>query len=108
LPDDWCGFDALDLSKVTGEGVYVIWHGGQNPQWVRVGMGDIKDRIGKHRNDPDITQYRQFGGLFVTWAVVPAHMQKGIENYLADQLKPLVGERFPNVPPIAVNLPGAA
>jgi len=108
VPGAWCSFDALELDKVPGDGVYVIWHGGENPRWVRVGMGMIRDRIEKHRKDPNITKYRQFGGLFVTWAIVPAHLQAGIENYLADQLKPLVGERFPNVQPIPVNLPGAA
>ena len=108
LPNNvWCDFDTLDLSKVNSEGVYVIWHGGSNPRTVRVGSGIVVQRIQAHRKDPMVAAYRQYG-LFVTWADVPASFQQGVENYLADLLQPLVGERFPNVQPIEVNSPFAA
>jgi len=86
------------------EGVYVIWHGGQTPKTVRVGQGVIKDRLSAHRQDNQIKAYSQHG-LFVTWASVPAAERGGVEAYLAAQLNPLVGERFPDVRQIAVNLP---
>jgi hypothetical protein len=106
---EWCPFQTVDLSKVQAVGVYAIWHAanamaGVPARYVRIGQGDVKERIAKHRSDPDITRYAPFG-LWVTWAAVPQGLLNGVENYLADKLDPLVGERFPNVVPIQVNLP---
>ncbi len=86
------------------EGVYIIWHGGQNPRVVRVGQGVIRDRILAHRGDPQVMRYRDHG-LFITWARVATRFCDGVERYLAEQLSPLVGDRYPNVPSISVNLP---
>jgi hypothetical protein len=38
-------------------------------------------------------------------ANVAPPLRDGIERYLAETLKPKVGEAFPQAPPIAVNLP---
>lgn len=103
-PPQWCPFETVDISRVTDQGVYVIVTGGQNPRTVRIGSGDIKSRITAHRSDRAILAYSQYG-LYVTWAEIPAQYQHGVENYLADLLRPLVGERFPDVAPIAVNSP---
>jgi len=81
-----------------------IWHGGQNPSTVYVGQGNIADRLTQHRSDPRLLQYSSLG-LFVTWAAAIPQLQAGIERYLADQLRPKVGEAYPNVPPVPVNLP---
>jgi hypothetical protein len=106
--NEWLRFEAFNLGSCTTDpGVYVIWHSGQPPWTVRVGQGDVADRIGKHRIDSEILAYRAHG-LFVTWASVPALYLDGVERFLADQLRPLVGERHPNVVPIPVNLPWAA
>ncbi len=105
--DTWLPFEAVDLSQVKTSGVYVIWHGGQTPRTVRVGQGDIADRIKTHRGDQQILAYRSYG-LWVTWAAVSAADHDGVERYLADQLHPLVGDRHPDVRPIPVNLPWAA
>jgi hypothetical protein len=101
----WAPLTLLDLSGI-GEvvGVYVIWHGGDNPRWVRVGQGKIKDRLAAHLKDPRVTAYRQ-SRLFVTWAEVPTHLLDGVEKFLSDECDPLVGERFPDRNPIPVNLP---
>ena len=82
------------------EGVYVIWQG--NGSVIRVGQGKIKDRLAEHRANPAITKY---DNLYVTWAPVYAQYRDGIERHLANVLKPLVGDAFPNANPIAVNLP---
>jgi hypothetical protein len=103
----WCNFDTLDLASV-GEtiGVYIIWHAGNPGRVVRVGQGKIADRAAVHRNDIEVTKYRANGTLHITWASVPkASDRNGIERHLADTWKPLVGDAWPDVTPIAVNSP---
>lgn len=105
--DLWCGLLDVDLSHshFDGmEGVYVIWHAGNQAQTVRVGQGIIRDRIAQHRQDSQILAYRNLG-LFVTWASVPAYQRDGVERYLGDQLAPKVDDRLPDAVPIQVNLP---
>lgn len=102
----WCTLNRVNLSTVETEGVYVIWKPGSNGcpgQAVRVGQGDIQDRLVTHRNDPEITKYGS--DLCVTWVAVESRYRDGVERYLAEQCSPLVGERFPLVTPIPVNLP---
>ena len=103
----WCKLNEVDLSSSHFNhmiGVYIIWHGGDNPRTVRVGQGFIRDRLQEHRLDPKVQRYASFG-LYATWARVPRSDLDGVEVFLAQHLKPLVGEKFPNVPPIPVNLP---
>lgn len=102
----WCSFENLNLTGNIKNisGVYIIWHGGDQPRVVRVGQGDVADRIRAHRKDPEITKYARHG-MFVTWASVPANQQNGVERYLADRWNPLVGDAFPVAAPIAVNSP---
>lgn len=106
--NEWLSFETFNLADVKSTGVYTIWHGGQNPRIVYVGQGDIHDRLTAHRNDSAITTYNQSGLLMVTWAAVPAGQMDGVERFLADRLKPLVGVHHPKVDPISVNLPWAA
>ena len=103
----WCELNGVDLNHNHFDnmmGVYIIWYGGINPRTVRVGQGFIKARIVTHRQDLKIQIYKNYG-LYVTWASVPANYLNGVEVFLAQQLNPLVGERFPHVFPIRVNLP---
>lgn len=107
VEDTWLGLHTVDLSHSHFDnlsGVYLIWHRGATPHYVRVGQGAIRDRLSSHRNDDEINTYQHLG-LSVTWASVPTKQLNGVEAYLAAQCKPLVGERFPNVTPISVNLP---
>lgn len=103
----WCSLNKVDLAHehFNGmEGVYIIWHGGPTPKVVRVGQGVIRDRLTAHRQDEEIQAYISLI-LYVTWASVDARSRDGVEAFLANTLKPLVGERFPDVVPISVNLP---
>lgn len=105
--DVWCGLLTVDLQHShfdNREGVYIIWHGGQNPRTVRVGQGDIRDRLGAHRRDDAVLAYKEHG-LYATWADVPKASQDGVERYLAEQLTPMVGQIFPEAEAIQVNLP---
>jgi hypothetical protein len=100
----FCPFETVDLTNVTAKGVYIIWYSGQPGRVVRVGQGDIVDRLIVHRSDPDILAYRAHK-LWVTWAAVPPAQRSAVERYLANQYPPLVGDAFPDVAPIAVNAP---
>ena len=104
----WCQLERLNLNTVTEHGVYIIWNEGNPGQVVRVGQGDVADRLSAHSGDTHITKYAVNGTLRVTWASVPAHQRDGVERYLADKWNPLVGEAFPDVAPLAVNSPFAA
>ncbi len=73
---------------------------------VRLGQGDIADRLSEHRNDSEVMSYgNQRKPLRVTWAVVAEAYRSGVERFLAETLTPQLGERYPDVPPIEVNLP---
>lgn len=103
--DDWCPLETVNLANVDTAGIYIIWHRGDPARIVRIGQGDIAERLTAHRNDHDILAYKDKGSLRVTWASVPVHQRDGIERYLADTWNPLVGDAFPNAVPLAVNSP---
>ena len=105
--DKWCPFLTVNLAHpyLRGfEGIYVIWHGGQQPATVYVGQGNIADRLSEHRNNPQIRQFAPLG-LFVTWSRVDKTSRDGVERFLADNLSPKVGSHHPAVPLIQVNFP---
>ena len=101
--DVWGTFMNVDLSHSHFDdmkGVYIIWQ--KSGPVVRVGQGVIRDRLAAHRNNEDITAP---SSLFVTWAPVNVAYRDGVERYLADTLKPVVGDAFPDADPIPVSLP---
>ena len=101
----WCPLMRLSLETVNAQGVYIIWHAGNPGRVVRVGQGDVAKRLADHRTDREIIAYGKQGTLYVTWASVPANQRAGVEAHLAEKWNPLVGDRFPDVRPIAVNSP---
>ena len=102
----WCNLKNLTLPlNDDPEGVYIIWHTGDPGKVVYVGQGDISDRLAKHRKDKAILAYSKQGTLHVTWATVRESQLDGVERHLADHFDPLVGDVFPDVRPIAVNVP---
>ncbi len=105
--DAWCPLNDVNLGHShfdAMEGVYIVWHEGNHAATVRVGQGNIKDRLTSHRADNDIQAYNS-NVLLVTWASVPENQRDGVESYLAQVLHPKVGDRFPDATPIPVNLP---
>ena len=106
-PQNWCNLLTVDLTEERFKdfGVYVIWFGMLKPDSiVRVGQGQISKRLAEHRSDSEILKYKR-PDLFVTWAKVDSTDCDGVEAFLADRLKPKVGDRFPDKPQIAVNFP---
>ena len=95
------------LPFLFGEGVYVIWKetplGGKTALYV--GAGDIPERIQRHAQE--WLSYYAFGApsLRVSWASTWPWEQDGIERYLAEVYRPLLGERHPDAEPIPVDLP---
>ena len=103
----WCKLNTVDLTHrhFEGlEGVYVIWYGGDEPAVLRVGQGFIREQLTAHRTEASI-QAHDDKLLMVTWAAVPPGERDGVEKYLADELDPLVGDRFPTRTAIEINLP---
>jgi hypothetical protein len=103
----WCSLSTVNLSHAHFEhmnGVYIIWHGGSTPATVYVGQGYIRDRLTAHRSDLRIQAFAPLG-LYVTWAPVQEPLFDGVEAFLAQVLKPKVGDVHPATTPIPVNLP---
>jgi len=111
--DTWLPFPDINLDTVGSTGVYVIWgifkvNGGTITKAIRLGQGVVKDRLASHKQDPDVKKWlgdTRLQNAFVTYADVNAADRSGVESYLAEAYDPLVGERFPNVTHIRVNLP---
>ena len=103
----WCNLETLQLKGITAKGVYIIWRPGKPSRVVRVGQGDIAERLARHRTDEEILAHKSKGGrLLITWASVSAAYRERVERYLANKYSPLVGQ-YPNVAPLEVNLPAS-
>ena len=102
----WFALETYTFDSVTSEGVYVIWFDQHRiDNTVKVGQGIVADRLRSHQADQEILAYRQFGTLLVTWADVSVWQRGGVELFLAEYYRPRIGERYPIVLPIEVNLP---
>ena len=105
--DVWCKLNAVNLEHAhfnNIEGVYIIWHGGTNPHVVYVGQGAIRERIRKHRNEPNVQQYSP-SDMFVTWAKVEPRFRDGVEAYFASLWRPKEGAKHPNATHVEANSP---
>lgn len=86
-------------------GVYVVWHGGNQPATVLVGRGVIRDEIAARRIDPDVQRFANLD-LFVTWASVLPAEAAAVQSFLTNQLNPKIAqENFFGIAPVPVNLP---
>lgn len=106
--ENGCLLKQPNLPVPNADGVYVISHGGRHPRIIRVGKGNLAERIAAHRRDPQTLAFEQYGELYVTWAEVHPSLLDGVELYLARNLRTLYGERFPETDPIEVPLPHSA
>jgi hypothetical protein len=104
----WLPLSLPSPSAIRTVGVYIIWLEGNPSHVVRVGSGNIGECLCCDQNDAEIQAYARHGTLRVTWAAVPASQLQGVQRYLSEYWRPLVEDRYPKVPPIAVNSPFAA
>lgn len=108
IDNKWLNFEKLDITHIHAVGVYIVWHGGENPGVVRVGQGNIAARLAGHRMNHQIMRYNQRGPLMVTWAeIAEPGRRDGIESYLVQHFAPLVRDRLPEARPIAASSPFA-
>lgn len=88
--------------------VYIIWREVHKGIGVGIGLGikspvdreviyvgkseNISRRIMQHQSNEEILRYNRQSNLRVTWAAVPESKCDGVEQFLADRLRPRVGE----------------
>jgi len=110
LGDRWCDFFDVRLdSRHFDEldGVYIVWYWQEKkylPTVVRVGQGNIRERLLQDRKRPSILALKDYD-LLVTWAAVGESQLDGIERYLGETLDPIIESHLPKAPPIRVILP---
>jgi hypothetical protein len=106
-----------NLHAMKLDGLYVIYRPGTlaaPPAVVRVGQGNIGDKLRSHSQDAEMRAYlSRAGGAGATLnvAVAPIASQvirNGAERYLTDLYRPPAGGGSPDVQPIEVTLPWAA
>lgn len=106
----WCSLNQVDFSHSyydNFEGfIYIIWYWNKFGEAVtiKVGQGNIRERLKAHNTDPQIQAYAHLN-LLVTWTSLPSNLLDGAEAYLGKVLKPRVGSLFPDAKPIPVSLP---
>jgi hypothetical protein len=109
--NDWFDFLRLNLDApyfLGKRGVYVIWYSSPSiAKVVRLGSGNIAERLKNHRLNSEITKFSSLGQLKVSWIIVNEQSILGVEKYLAREYSPLVGDRSPEaVQEVVVNLIG--
>ena len=102
----WYAFDDFSSVFFGVRGVYIIWHSAGSPRnsVIYVGKGEVDSRLIRHQLDERVLLFINMN-LMVTCAAVPEIHLDGVEAFLHKTLKPVVGERYPDVAPVRVNLP---
>lgn len=112
---EWFDFLRLNLDAVyfTGKtGVYAIWYTSpSSAKVIRIGSGNISERLKDHRTNQEIIKYSSLGSLKVSWIIadsnplLPSDIQ-GAELFLANKYNPLIGDRSLSVAEVPVSLIG--
>ncbi|MDW6026063.1 hypothetical protein SAZ10_30320 [Mesorhizobium sp. BAC0120] len=101
----------VNLSTIDVHGVYVIYRSGTvstSPTAIRVGQGDVADRLQEHRGNSTIKAHAKIGNVYVAFASVAPLLIDGVERFLVDRYRPLIGDVIPKVLPVPASLPFAA
>jgi hypothetical protein len=113
--NEWFDFLRLNLDAPyfsNKKGVYVVWYVSPSiAKVVRLGSGNIAERLKEHRANHEITKYSSLGQLKVSWVVADGKPLfdseiEGVEVFIAKKYSPLVGDRFPVAQEVPINLIG--
>lgn len=113
--NEWFDFLRLNLDAAyfnNKVGVYVIWYTSpSSAKVIRVGSGNISERLKDHRMNQEIVKYSSLGSLKVSWVVADSNPLliseiQGVELFLSNKYHPLVNDRFPNASEVQINLIG--
>ena len=111
--NEWYDFLKLDYNAnyfSNKKGVYVIWYTSPSvAKVIRLGQGNIGERLREHIDNPEIRKYSRLGTLKVSWIVVGENQLTdsdldGVEYFLSTKYTPIIGERFPETTPVVINL----
>jgi hypothetical protein len=73
--------------------VYVVWHLGAAPRWLRVGVStDIAASLKAIADLAPIAACRPNGGVFAAWSFAQQNQRAGIVKYLSQRLRPAFQE----------------
>jgi len=86
-------------------GVYLVYHDGNPERPLLIGHGNIREHLRVISSDPDLIICSVLGMLRPTWAAVPARYVEGVQNFLLDQLDPIIRSSLCCAAPVPVNLP---
>ena len=103
--DHWCSLERVALDNLDVIGIYLIWHEGVPSRIVKIGRGNIAERLSELQRDPEILAYSRKGKLRVTWASAPAAQLEGILRHLMEKWRPPVLTLYAEVEAIEVNSP---
>lgn len=72
-------------------GIFVLWHLGVRPQWLRVGAGaDLALCLKTAAEDLNDSPFRGNGGLYAAWVFMAPARWPGIVAHLRVRLKPVM------------------
>ncbi len=105
-------FDPRPLAGRSG--LYLLWHLGVRPQWLRAGFAKDLGAAAAHLSKtPEIAAFIPHDGPFLTWAFCAADAAPGLVNFLGSRLNPVLQDLVlvcdmivdPAATPVACALP---
>lgn len=106
---------SFDAGLLAGRaGVYLLWHLGVRPQWLRVGFTKDLGAAAAHlTKTPELADFIPHDGPFLSWSFCLPETAPGFVNFLTRRLHPVLQDLVltcdmlidPAAPPIPCPLP---
>lgn len=106
---------SFDPQPLVGRsGLYLLWHLGVRPQWLRAGSAkDLGAAAGHLCKTPEVAAFIPHDGPFLSWAFCALDAAPGLVNFLAARLNPALQDLVlvcdmivdPAAAPVACALP---
>jgi hypothetical protein len=103
----WSELATADLGVIAWQGICMVWIGEVAQKALFVGRGDVRSSIASLRQGGELKRFRKLGKMYVTWAMLPAAQQAGVEQFLVKTLNPVIRRPLCAAQPIVVNFPWA-